>query len=68
MFFSTSGFTVAAGLLPVHTIATLRREKNDAREVDSGYECGIKLEGYDDVHVGDTIECYTVTEVKRVLS
>ena len=49
-------------------IASLRREKNDAREVESGFECGVKLEGYDDVQVGDVIECYTLSEVKRVLS
>ncbi len=50
------------------TIATLRREKNDQREVESGYECGIRLEGYNDIQVGDSIQCFTVREVKRVLS
>jgi len=49
-------------------IASLRREKNDVREVETGYECGLKLEGYDDVRPGDLIECYTVRAVKRVLS
>ncbi len=49
-------------------VASLRRGKNDVREVDSGFECGIKLEGYDDIQVGDLIECYAVREVKRALS
>ncbi len=49
-------------------IATLRREKNDHREVETGYECGIRLEGYNDVQLGDSIQCFTVMEVKRVLS
>ena len=50
------------------TIASLRRGKNDVREVESGFECGIKLEGYDDIQVGDLIECYAVKELKRALS
>ena len=49
-------------------IGSLRREKDDVREVEGGYECGIKLDGYDDLQVGDTIECFVITEVKRVLS
>jgi len=50
------------------TIGTLRREKDDAREVEAGYECGVKLEGYNDIQIGDSIQCYRVSEVKRVLS
>ena len=44
----------------VHTgkIASLRRFKEDAREVQSGYECGIGLENYADVKTGDMIEAY----------
>jgi translation initiation factor IF-2 len=49
-------------------IESLRREKNDVREVESGYECGIKLENYDDIQEGDLIECFAVREVKRALS
>ena len=37
-------------------IITLRRFKDDVREVDAGYECGIRIEGFNDVKVGDTIE------------
>ncbi len=38
------------------------------REVREGYECGIGIEGYNDIKVGDVIECYEVQEVARTLS
>ncbi|MDR2338702.1 MAG: translation initiation factor IF-2 [Deltaproteobacteria bacterium] len=44
-------------------IGTLKREKNDVREVLEGYECGIGLENYGGVLVGDRIECYQVEEI-----
>jgi translation initiation factor IF-2 len=43
---------------------SLRRYKDDAREVQSGYECGIALENYNDLKVGDVIECYYMEEIK----
>ncbi len=49
-------------------IATLKRFKEDAREVASGYECGTSLEGYQDVKVGDVIEAYEVEQVARRLA
>ncbi len=49
-------------------IASLRRFKDDAREVASGFECGIGLAGYDDVHVGDVIESFQVIKTKRTLA
>jgi translation initiation factor IF-2 len=48
-------------------LASLRRFKDDVREVDSGYECGIGLDGYNDLKVGDIIEAYKIVEVKRTL-
>jgi len=48
-------------------IASLRREKDDAREVREGFECGITLKDYDDVREGDVIEAFKVVEVKRTL-
>jgi translation initiation factor IF-2 len=50
------------------TIASLKRFKEDVREVEPGFECGIGLEGYNDVKVGDTLEAYTLVETKRKLS
>ena len=49
-------------------IASLRRFKEDVREVAGGYECGIGLEAYQDVKVGDIIEGYEVEEVARRLA
>jgi translation initiation factor IF-2 len=49
-------------------IATLKRFKDDAREVAAGYECGISLENYQDVKVGDVIEAYEVEQVARRLA
>ena len=48
-------------------IASLRRFKEDAREVKEGYECGIALEGYSDIQVGDIIEAFEVTEIAKKL-
>ncbi|MDY3970156.1 MAG: translation initiation factor IF-2, partial [Atopobiaceae bacterium] len=47
------------------TIASLRRYKDEVRSVKAGYECGISLENYQDIHVGDTIESYKIVEVAR---
>ncbi|MBW2051956.1 MAG: translation initiation factor IF-2 [Deltaproteobacteria bacterium] len=48
-------------------LASLKRFKDDAREVASGYECGIGLENFNDIKVGDTIEAYIVEEVAATL-
>jgi translation initiation factor IF-2 len=48
-------------------VASLRRFKDDAREVAKGYECGVGLENYQDVKIGDVIEPYTMEEVARKL-
>jgi translation initiation factor IF-2 len=49
------------------TIASLKRFKDDVREVEQGFECGIALEDYNDLKVGDIIEAYKEVEVKRKL-
>jgi translation initiation factor IF-2 len=46
-------------------IESLRRFKDDVREVASGFECGIGLENYNDVKEGDVIEVYEIREVAR---
>jgi translation initiation factor IF-2 len=43
---------------------SLRRFKDDAKEVASGYECGIGLENFNDVKVGDVLECYYMEEIR----
>ncbi len=48
-------------------IASLRRIKDDVKEVAAGYECGIRLEDYNDLKVGATIESYILEEMKPEL-
>ena len=47
------------------TISSLKRFKDDAKEVNQGYECGIGIENYNDIKEGDTIECFHMVEVER---
>ncbi|MGQ0678753.1 MAG: translation initiation factor IF-2 [Actinomycetota bacterium] len=51
----------------VHTgeVGSLRRFKDDAREVAAGYECGITITGYNDIKVGDVVETFEMREVAR---
>jgi len=49
-------------------IASLKRYKDDAREVASGYECGVGVENYNDIKVGDVFECYYLEEIKPELA
>ena len=46
-------------------ISSLRRFKDDVREVATGYECGIMFEKFNDVKEGDVIEAFTMEEIKR---
>jgi translation initiation factor IF-2 len=49
-------------------IGSLRRFKDDVREVAAGYECGMSIDGFDDVQVGDQLEIFEMVEVARKLS
>ncbi|NLN93572.1 MAG: translation initiation factor IF-2 [Candidatus Hydrogenedens sp.] len=48
-------------------IASLRRHKDDVRSIATGYECGIKLENYEDIQEGDVIETFEIEEIARTL-
>jgi translation initiation factor IF-2 len=48
-------------------LESLKRFKEDVREVREGFECGMKIAGYDDVKVGDVIEAYRIEQVQRTL-
>jgi len=48
-------------------LASLKRFKDDAKEVQSGMECGLTIKNYSDIKVGDVVEAYEVEEVKRTL-
>ncbi len=49
-------------------LGSLKRFKDDVREVREGFECGLNIAGFNDVKVGDVIECYRVEEVARTLA
>jgi translation initiation factor IF-2 len=46
---------------------SLKRFRDDVKEVDAGYECGLSIRGYDDIKVGDVVEAYKIVEKKRKL-
>jgi translation initiation factor IF-2 len=48
-------------------ILSLRRFKDDAKEVLTGFDCGIGIEGYNDIRVGDVIEAYIIETLERKL-
>jgi translation initiation factor IF-2 len=48
-------------------IASLRREKDDVRDVREGMECGIRLDGFNDIKEGDLLEAFRIEQVKRTL-
>jgi translation initiation factor IF-2 len=48
-----------------YPLDSLRREKDDVREVREGLECGIKVANFNDLKEGDVLECYRVEEVAR---
>jgi len=60
-------------LLRDHTVVwtgeldSLKRFKDDVREVREGFECGLSLKGYDDIHEGDQLEVFEIKEVARTL-
>lgn len=57
------GFKVFEG-----RIASLKRGKDDVREVGQGFECGIQIEGFNDIKEGDIIESFKTIEIKRTLN
>jgi translation initiation factor IF-2 len=61
---------IVRGGVVVHTgeLDSLKRFKEDVREVKAGFECGLSLKNYNEVQVGDQIEVFEVTEVARTLA
>ena len=49
-------------------LESLKRFKDDVRDVSKGFECGLKIAGYDDIKVDDVIEAYRIEQVQRTLS
>jgi translation initiation factor IF-2 len=50
------------------TLKTLRRFKDEVRDVKEGFECGMAFENYDNIQKGDVIECFEMEEVARQLA
>ena len=48
-------------------LSDLKRFKDDAKEVTHGYECGLSIKNFNDIKVGDNVESFEMTEVKRKL-
>ena len=48
-------------------LGSLKRFKDDAKEVVSGMECGLNIENFNDIKIGDVVEAFTITEIKRTL-
>ena len=48
-------------------LGSLKRFKDDAKEVLTGMDCGLNIQGYNDIKVGDVVEAYTIEEIKRKL-
>ena len=46
-------------------LSSLKRFKDDAKEVAEGYECGVSFDSFNDIKEGDVIECYVMEEVER---
>ena len=63
----TGGVRVIRNSIVVYEgkIGSLKRFKDDAKEVKAGYECGITIENYNDVKVGDILECFVMEEIER---
>ncbi len=65
----TASVNIIRDGIVIHTgkISSLRRFKDDAKEVAAGYECGIGIEGWQDIKVGDQLEVFEMVEVARKL-
>ena len=46
-------------------LSSLRRFKDDVKEVAAGYECGVGLENYNDIKENDVVECFVMEEIER---
>ena len=67
--FRNSGIRIIRDSVVVYTgeLATLKRFKDDAKEVAKGYDCGMQIKNYNDIKIGDVIEAYQEVAVKKTL-
>ncbi len=66
----SSSVRLIRGGVVIHTgeLDSLKRFKDDVREVKQGFECGLSLKGYNDLQVGDQLEAFEVVEVARTIA
>ena len=62
-----SGLRIIRDNVVIHTgkLSSLKRMKDDAKEVAAGYECGVQVENYEDIKVGDKLESFILEEIKQ---
>jgi translation initiation factor IF-2 len=67
--YRNSGIRVIREGVVVHTgtLTSLKRFKDDVKEVAKGYDCGLQLKNYNDIKIEDVLECYQEVEVKKTL-
>jgi translation initiation factor IF-2 len=67
--YRSSGIRLIRDGIVIHTgtLTSLKRFKDDAKEVSKGYDCGIQLKNYNDIQEGDILESYREVEVKKKL-
>ena len=65
----TANFRLLRDNVVIYTgeLESLKRHKDDVKEVKEGFECGVKLKGYNDIKEGDQLEFFEITEVARTL-
>jgi translation initiation factor IF-2 len=49
-------------------LASLKRFKDDVKEVSKGYDCGLQVKNYNDIKIGDVVEAFQEVEIKKKLS
>ena len=64
-----SGVRVIRDGIVIYTgeLGSLKRFKDDVKEVSAGYDCGLNVNGFNDIKINDVIESYTIVEIKRTL-
>ena len=67
--FRNSGVRLIREGVVVYTgvLDSLKRFKDDVKEVSKGYDCGMQIKNYNDIHIGDVIEAFQEVEVKKKL-
>jgi len=61
----TAAFSMRKGGVSEGKLSSLKRFKDDVKEVAAGYECGVSVDGYNDIKEGDVIEAYNLVQIER---